>query len=508
MKGWISRACMADGGDIRYMSDFRQRTIAGISWSLVSQVGRQGLLFLIGVILARLLSPDEFGLVAMVTVITNFGNIFAELGFSGALIQKQDVTDEHLSSVFWLNLGIGITLMAITMLGAPLIADFYDEPLLISLTVVLSVNFLIASLNIVQNTLLVKSLNFRVLSIVEIVSVLLSGGVAIWMSYVGCGVWSLIAQTLLLSGITALLLWVLTRWRPRVYFRWTAVKDLLGFSTSMLGTDLLNYWVRNIDYLLIGRFLGTNPLGVYNRAYSIMLFPLTNVSRVFARVMFPSFSIIQDDRERIRRIYLKITRSIALLTFPMMLGLFVEVEPFVMAVFGPKWIDMIQLLRVFCIVGMVQSIVTLNGNLYLSQGRADLQLKVGFILRLILIAGIVVGLRWGIFGVTIGYGLASLINMYPNIYFAGKLVGVTFSDLIRNLLPVLTCSILMAFLMWCSALLIPNSWSYWTQLVIQTSLGLVSYFMLLKVMRVLAYQDLRDTIISQMRLVIRKVPAK
>lgn len=476
------------------MNEFRYRTLNGIAWSVVSQVGRQVLTFVIGVILARLLSPREFGLVAMITVITGFATIFAELGFSAALIQKQDVRQEHLSSVFWINLGSGLVLMLIFMIGSHLVADFYHEPLLVPLTMLISINFLIMSLNIVQKTLIAKRLDFRTLSIVEITSVGTAGTIAVAMAWLGFGVWSLAVHSVIISILSAALLWKFSNWRPDFTFKWEAVKNLLGFSTNLLGTQTLNYWVRNLDNLLIGRFLGTIALGVYGRAYSIMLFPLTNISQVISRVMFPSFSIIQKEKIRVKHLYLRMTRVIALVTFPMMMGLFVMVEPFVLAIFGQHWAAMIPILKILCLLGMTQSIGTLNGNLYLSQGRADLQFKVGLFLKANIIFGIVIGLRWGIIGVASCYAIASLINFYPAFFYAGRLVNIRCSELLRNLSSVFICAIIMGAAVWALGSVLPSTWPHWAYLGIQVPFGIITYILLIHFFKVSAYIEVRELV--------------
>jgi PST family polysaccharide transporter len=482
------------------MSEFRHKTINGITWSIASRLGRLALMFVINVILARLLSPREFGLIAMITVITSFASLFTELGFSAALVQKQDVRPVHLSSIFWLNLGAGLILTLIFIAGAPLIAHFYQEPMLTPLTILISTNFLIGSLNIVQNTLLTKSLDFKTLSIVEISALAVAGTVAIAMALLGFGAWSLAAQSVIISAVSAAMLWILSSWRPSFVFRWAAIKDLLGFSMSLFGTKVLNYWVRNIDYLLIGRFLGSSPLGIYNRAYDIMLFPLVSVSQVLSRVMFPSMSIIQEDKQRVASLYLKMTRAIALVTFPMMLGLFVVVELFVLVIFGTQWAGMIPVLRVLSLVGMTQSIGTLNGSLYLSQGKADLQLRVGLVLKTIAILGIVIGLQWGIVGVAIGYATASFINSYPSFYFAGRLVNLTYWGLLRNLAGVFGCAALMAALVWATGLLLPTTWPQWVLLTIQVSFGILVYISIVHLAKLRAYREVRELVSEQWKL--------
>jgi PST family polysaccharide transporter len=297
--------------------------------------------------------------------------------------------------------------------------------------------------------------------------------------------------------VTTILLWSLSRWRPSLVFKWHAIKDLLGFSTNLLGTQLLNYWVRNLDYLLIGRLIGPQPLGVYKNAYQVMLFPLTNVSRVISKVMFPALSMIQQEKSRVRSIYLQMTRVIALVTFPMMAGLFVTVEPFVFTVFGSKWAGMIPLLRVFCITGMMQSIGTLNGNLYLSQGRADLQLRVSLFVKVTAVLGIVIGLHWGVLGVALGYAVASLINSYPAFHYAGRLVNLTYWRLWRNLSGVLGCSLAMAAAVWALGAVMPDAWPHWLCLSTLVVFGAIVYLMLIHFLRLAAYSELRRLVTEQ-----------
>ncbi len=481
------------------MSEFRRRTISGMKWSIVSQGVRQVLGLITTVWLARLLSPRDFGLVGMVTVIANFAALFGELGFSAALVQKKDVTQEHLSSVFWLNLGCGLVLTALFAAAAPLVASFNREPILVPLTVFIAADFLVSSLNIVQNTLLTRALSFRTLSVVEISAIAASGGLAIVMALAGFGVWSLAAQMVSLSAVTAAMLWKLAHWRPDLRFSWPAIRDLLGYSLNYFGSRALIYWTRNADYLLIGRFLGANPLGVYTRAYVVMMVPLLNVSRVLGRVMFPSLALIQDDKARVKRTYLKVTRVIALITFPMMLGLFVCVEPFVLVVFGRSWREMIPLLRVFALTGMLESVSTLNSNIFQSQGRTDQQFRLDLVLRTVLVAGIAIGLRWGILGVAIGYSVASALNTYPSVYFAGRLVGLSFAELAANLASILGCSLAMAGIAWAAGRFVFAGWPHWATLAGQVLCGAAAYALLVHFFQVPAYLEARQVVLDQLR---------
>jgi PST family polysaccharide transporter len=230
-----------------------------------------------------------------------------------------------------------------------------------------------------------------------------------------------------------------------------------------------------------------------------MLFPLYNISWALSGVLFPSLSIIQNDKIRVKKIHLQVTRTIALLTFPMMAGLFVTTESFVIAIFGPQWSEMIPILRIFCVLGMAQSIVTLNGNLYLSQGRTDLQFKLGIFLKVIVIMGIVIGLRWGVTGVAIGYTVAWFITIYPAVFFAGKLVKLTFSELVKSLSSIFICATLMAVLVRVFALILPVHYSHVTCLAIQVPLGIILFWGLIHFFQIKPYLEARQLIAEKLQ---------
>lgn len=478
------------------MKDLRQKTITGVYWSILSKWGQTLLNIGITIILVRLLSPREFGLIAMITVITGFADVFTELGFSAALIQKQDVQSEHFSSIFWINVASGLLFAVAFMIGAPLIANFYNEPLLVPLTMFVSINFLIKSLNIVQNAIILKSLNFRMLSIVEMISIGIAGLIAIIMAFMGFGVWSLVVQWITGSMITTVLIWKLSDWRPDFTFSRIAVKDLLRFSVNLLGARALNYWFRKFDNLLIGRFIGTAELGIYSRAYQLLLFPLQNIAQVIIRVLFPSFSIIHQDKAKVKYLFLKAVGVIALFIYPMSLGLLVTTEPLVMTFFGAQWIRMIPILRIFCLLVLLQSI-TFPGVLYMSQGRTDLQFKVNIFTGSMIILGITVGLYWGIIGVSIGYGIAIAINFYPNVFYSGKLINLSFWKFLQNFSGILGCSIAMAFFVWALGLILPADWPYWTYLTAQVPFGIIVYGVLIHSFHLKAYKEVRELLYEQ-----------
>ncbi len=474
------------------MDEFREKTLQGVSWSVVAQVGKQAFQLIFTVLLARLLSPREFGLVGMVMVITGFARLFSDLGLGAALVQKQDIEEKHRSSVFWLNVGAGSVLTLGFIAVAPLVAELYNEPLLVPVAMVLGVKFLIGGFSVVHRTLFRKRIDFKSLAVVQITSIGLAGAIGVGLAYTGFGVWSLVAKILVSSIATVALLWILSPWVPRLMFSWEAIKELMGFSLNLLGEKSMNYWVRQVDDVLIGRVLGSNALGMYRYAYRIMLFPTRRISGVVSRVMFPSLSTIQEDTERVRRVFFRMTRTIALITFPMMLGLLAVSESFVLGVLGSQWSEMVPILRVFCIVGVMQSVGTLKGNLFLSQGRPDLMFRVGLFAKPVLIAGIVIGLQWGVAGVAYGYATAVALVTYPEWHYAGKLVGFTYGDLAYDLSGIFGCAAGMAGLVYALGLAPSAEWPHSLRLLIQVPAGAGIYWVLVYSFDVRAYQEIVD----------------
>jgi PST family polysaccharide transporter len=411
----------------------RKKTIKGLTWAGVSQAGRQLSQFIITAILAHLLSPNDFGLLAMAAVFINFGMIFNEMGISSALIQKQDTCDRHYYSAFWLNVVIGIALTLIFVAISPLIAGFYKKPELQLILIVISINYFISSFMVIQQTILTKKMDFKSLAIRDIISVVFSGAIGIYMAINGFGVWSLVVQSIVFTLLNTIILWVLSPWRPKFQFAKSDIKDIFGFSSSLTGFNVINYFSRNIPQLLIGKFLGVQALGYYSLAYKLMLYPVQNISWVIGKVMFPAFSKIQDNLAKVRSTYLKTVKAIALISFPIMLGLFIIAPEFVKVVFGLRWIETITTIRILCLCGLFHSIGTTVGIIYLSMGRADMQFKLQFWGTALVLVCVLSGLRWGINGVALFYTLQSVIWININLRIISKLTGFGFKSFYSNL---------------------------------------------------------------------------
>jgi PST family polysaccharide transporter len=453
----------------------RKSAIAGVKWSAISLLGRRGLSLLTTIILARLLVPSDFGLIAMAAVVIGFIELFQDLGTSSAIIQRKDPSQALLASMFWLNAGFGLAAMLVLYLASPLGGAFYREPKVIPIMQALSLSFLLSGLSNLQKSLLERNLEFDKLARIEIGTALFATVVGITAAFLGHGAWSLVYQVLAGNSLLTLLLWNTSRWRPSWQFDWSEVRSVMGFSLHLTGASVFNYFARNADKFLIGRFLGAQDLGYYDLAYRLMQYPLEGISAVIRRVMFPLYSRMQDDAGQFGWTYLKVASTIALISFPLMLGLTALVGPFVLTLFGAAWTPIIPLLLILAPLGAVQSITTTAGDIFTAKGRTDLALWWTIIAGLLIVLSFVLGLPWGILGVTASYATMFLLLTYPGLAIAFRLIGIRVRDLGGVLWRPAACSLVMYAVVAGAALWLPRGVSDWLTLSLLVPLGAVVY---------------------------------
>ncbi|RMF97815.1 MAG: colanic acid exporter [Candidatus Schekmanbacteria bacterium] len=456
-------------------SNIKSQSITGVRWSGIAQAGRQIAQLITTIVLARLLAPSEFGLISMAIVVIGFISIFKDLGTSAAVIQRRELSDELLSSIFWINTGFGTFSMLLVFLGAPLGAMLYNNPQVTPVLQALSLGFFISGFTILHQALLERSLSFGTLAKIELAAVL-SGSIAgIVLALLGAGVWSLVMQILTNVTMTTVLLWFSTSWRPRLVFNWNEVKSIKNYSLNLTGFAVFNYFARNADYLLIGRYLGAQDLGYYTLAYRILLFPVKNISKVISRVMFPVYSNLQDDNQRLANIYLKVSSTIALITFPLMAGVFTLSKPFIVSLFGTKWEPVILLIMILSPVGLIQSIGTTVGAIYQAKGRTDIMFRWGLVTETCAIISFIVGLRWGVIGVAIAYAIVSFALFYPSFYIVFRLINLKVSNLIDYLYKPFLNSVVMSLLIVLFGLLISKFVSDYLYLFLAVLFGITIY---------------------------------
>jgi O-antigen/teichoic acid export membrane protein len=467
------------------------KTASAVGWTTGAKIAQQALQFGLSIFLMRLLGPETFGLIGMVLVFTGFASIFSEMGFGSALIQRQGLTEAHNSSVFWLTVSSGAAVSAILVIFSPLIARFYDEPLLQPLTACVALTFLLSAPGAVPRSLLRKAMRFDQIAMVQIVSLVLSGAVSVGLALYGAGVWSLVAQSLTVALVGSVLSFWIVDWRPKWIWKRSALRDLAGYGAGLTGFNVINYWARSADNLLIGRFMGADALGLYSRAYSLMLLPLNHIISVLAPAMFPALASIQYDTERVRRAYLRAMRLISFLSFPLMLGLIVVAEPFVLGLLGSQWAGVIPLIQILAVVGMTQSLCNPTGWIYTSQGRTDWMFWWGIGGSSTLVVSIVVGVVLGsVESVAWAYMIGNLIITIPCIAIPGRLIDMRVRDVLRTVTGNLTCAASMALAVWGVHLLLPGHLDSLAELGILVLAGVITYAGLVWLFQLVVIEDL------------------
>ncbi|MCM0083600.1 MOP flippase family protein [Geomonas sp. Red32] len=447
----------------------------GLTWSAMSQVARQATALLTTALLARLLSPADFGVVGMATIVVGFLAIFKDLGTASAVIQRRELSKELASSIFYLNVSFGLGMTLLLLLLAPLAAVFYREPQVTSLLRGVSITFLISSCTIVHQSFLEKDLKFNVLAKIDVCAALAGSAVGIGSALYGCRAWSLVFQSITTTLVTTILLLIVAPFRPKRTFDLAELKSVTSYSLNLTGFNIFNYVVRNADYVLIGRYLGPQSLGYYTLAYKLMLYPLQAISTIFARVMFPVFAKLQSDDDAFRRLYVKTCQCIGLVTFPMMFGLWYLARPFIMCFFGKQWEPVVLLLEILAPLGMVQSVVTMVGSIYQAKGRTDVMLRWGVATGVFYIMSFIIGLNYGVVGVASCYAIAFIITVYPALAIPFRFIGLRLPDFVKSFAGILACCVIMSVFLMTFDHLIASRLSDVPRLISLTLLGIAAY---------------------------------
>lgn len=468
-------------GIINNGADLKKSAITAVKWLGLMQAIRQILGLGISVTLARLLLPRDFGLVGMSAVVIGLAGAMSGLGISASIIYKKDIDKDHLNSAFWGGIGFGALLFGIIVCIAPIAAQFYNEPKLHSIVIVASLSFIFNPVISVHVSLLQKSLRFKEISLVSLVSFIVSAFISVGMALSGFGVWSLVVGSLFVSPIAIVFYWNRVKWKPQFRFKWKKFKELLRFGINIALQSLLNFGTANYDYLIIGKFAGANALGVYTIAYGLMTKPLTQISPIITRVLFPAFSQIQDQDERIRKAYLKATTFVATVTFPIMSGIYLVADEFILFFYGEKWAGAIPILKILCIVGALKSIGTMVGSIQNAKGRPDIGLKLNIFVLIIYIPSFsFAAYNWGAIGVTwtilfLSIPLSIIIQTITN-----RLIGLKFRNYAFSLkYPVLFSAGMILFVSFFKKLALTYTSEYYLILLFTIFIGIISYSLLM-----------------------------
>ncbi|MBT1281052.1 lipopolysaccharide biosynthesis protein [Parabacteroides distasonis] len=465
------------------------KTIHGVIWSLIDNVSSSGVIFFVGIILARLLTPEEYGVMAMVSIFIAISNSIIDSGFSSALIRKVKVKPIEYNTVFYFNLLISLLLYICLFFISPFIALFFREPILCEVMRVIGLILIINALSIIPYTIFVREINFKTQTIISLIASVGSGVIGVWMAFSGQGVWSLVGQQLGRQCLNTLFLWFFCHWKPTVSFSMTAFKEMFGFGSKLLLSGLLDTIYKDIYYIVIGRCFSSSILGQYTRAKQFSMVFSTNLTTVVQRVSFPVLSSIQDDSIRLREAYRKVIKSTMLVSFACMLGLAAIAKPLLILLISDKWLPAVYFLQIVCFSNMLYPLHAINLNILKVKGRSDVFLKLEVIKKVLAIFPILVGVYLGIEMMLWGSVIISVISYFLNAYYSASLINYSVYEQLKDIFPSFIVSLGVGFLMWSISLL---SISYYLMLIIQLSTGFILAYLIYNWLRLDEFLEIKS----------------
>lgn len=471
----------------------KKRTLKGVSWSFVDNLAGSGISFLVGLVLARLLSPSEFGIIGMITIFIAISNSIVDSGFSNALIRKLNAEKKDYDTVFIFNLIVSIFLYVLLFLSAPAISRFYKEPQLIPVTRAVGLILICNAFGIIQRTLLIKAVDFKTQAKISIVASLGSGIIGIGMAIYGFGVWSLVAQQLSRQFLNTFFLWIWNTWRPAFQFSKQSFKELFGFGSKLLVSGLIDTTYKNIYYLIIGKFYTPAQLGQYTRAEQFNSIFSSNFTSVVQRVSYPVLSSIQNEEEHLLVAYRKVIKSTMLITFGCMLGMAAVAKPMIVILIGKKWLPAVTYLQIMCFAGMLYPLQAINLNILQVKGRSDLFLKLEIIKKAIAVFPILLGIFLGIEYLLWGSVITSFIAFFLNSRYAEPLINYPTSQQIKDIFPTFIISLITATVMWGFSFL---PWQNGWILFLQISVGLFVAILLYEKSNLSEYHEIKEIALS------------
>lgn len=456
-------------------STLKTKTVFGILWSFSDLVANQGIQFLIQVILARLLTPKDFGVIGMITVFIAISQSFIDSGFTNALIREQEPSQEDYSTVFYFNLAMSILMYILLFLASGAISNFFKETQLIAILRVFAIVMIINSFGIIQKIMLTKDINFKTQTGISLISSIVSGIVAIIFAYMGYGLWSLVIKVLLMQFTQSFLFCIYNRWIPSLVFKIESFRRLFGFGWKLLVSGLINTIYNNLYFVIIGKVFSTVDLGYYTNAQRLRDTASQSITISVQRVSYPVLSSIKEDEDKLRDTYKKIIRISVFITFPLMIGLASVANPLIRLIFGRKWISSINYFEILCFAGMLFPLHAINLNILQVKGRSDLFLRLEVIKKFVGLSliSIVILLKLGIMVLLWVAVLSSYISYFINSYYSAELLSYSTKEQIKDITPIFIASMIMGIVVCFSGGILPNN--YIVKLMLQIIIGIVSF---------------------------------
>ena len=426
----------------------KHQAVKGMVWSAVERFSVQGVQFILGIIIARLVSPSEYGLIAMLGIFLAIAQTFIDSGFSSALIQKKDADDLDFSSVFYFNFTVCLILYAGMFMAAPWIADFYGRPELVPLVRVLSLTLVISGVKNIQQAYVSKHLLFKRFFFATLGGTIFSAVCGIFLAYRGAGVWALVVQQLMNATIDTTILWITVKWRPKLMFSWNRLKGLLSYGWKLVVSSFLSTVYSNLQSLIIGKVYTATDLAYYNNGNQLPTLVILNINTSIDSVLLPVMSSVQDQEGRIKTMTRQSIRISSYIIWPMMIGLAACSKPLIAFLLTDKWLPCVPYLRVFCMIYAFHPIHTANLNAIKAMGRSDIFLKLEIVKKIIDLTTILITVQYGplamAFGVMLTTPLGAFVNAFPN----KKLLRYSFKEQMLDLLPCILLAFFMGAVIW------------------------------------------------------------
>lgn len=460
----------------------------------------QGIHFLVGIILARLLLPQQFGLIGMITILIAISQSFVNSGFTQALIRKKNCTQTDYSTVFFFNLAVSLFFYLLLFFGAQAISSFYNEPQLKLIVQVLGVGIIINSFTIVQRTQLIKRIEFKLQTKISVLVSIGAGVVGIAMAFLGFGVWSLVASMLTTYTLKAFFLWLWNKWKPSLIFSISSFNEMFSFGSKLLISGLINSIYQNIYLLIIGKYFSATELGYFTRADRFNKLPSQNITSTIQRVSFPVLSTIQDDIPKLKAAYQRLIKSTMFITFVLMMGLAAVAKPMVLTLIGEKWLPAVAYLQLLCFVGMLYPLHAINLNMLQVQGRSDLFLKLEIVKKILAVPIIIIGIFLGIKAMIIGMIFLSVFAYFINSYYSGKHLGYSSFQQIKDIIPSFLFSSIIGTIIFFEGHLLNTPFSI--TFMIQLITGVLIFFIFAETIKFNDYIYFRNIVLEKIKDII------
>ena len=419
------------------VSNLKRKAVNGFFWSMLESILSQGQGMIFGIFLARMLSPGEFGLVGMITIFISIAQVFVDSGLSQALVGKQNCTKLDYSTIFWVNIVIGILTYVIIWLCAPLIAGFYEKPELIQLTHYSALAILIGSVTLIQQTILIKEIDFKTITKISTVSTFISGVVSLALAFYGFGVWSLVWRSLINQALRSLMMWQHNHWLPQLAFSKRIFKELFAFGSNILMISIIAVIYKSFYNFIIGKTYSDTVLGYYTNADQYSAIPSSNLANVTSKVSFPVLSEMQTDDIRLKTSISKLIKTVMYVSFMVMFGLASLAHPLFLVLFGEKWVPSVPIFQALCLAYAITPMQVINHNIFKVKGRTDLFLRTEIMKYVSFAPLLVLGVFYGLTVLVIGIILFYWIGFFINAMYARRLINYSFFAQCRDFFPII-----------------------------------------------------------------------